>query len=118
MRKAKTQMERIGAFQKLFPYLNKRDEPDDLVDINVMKSAWKEIIDTANRHNEPGKFSTLIGYEYTSGPQNQNLHRNVFFRGDSAPVLPFSRIMSPNPEDLWNWMDAQREGNGLDCRAA
>ena len=116
MRKAKTQMERIGAFQKLFPYLNKSDKPDDLVDVNVMKSAWKEIIDTANRHNEPGKFSTLIGYEYTSGPQNQNLHRNVFFRGDRAPVLPFSRIMSPNPEDLWDWMDAQR-AKGMDSIA-
>ncbi|MBL6761179.1 MAG: DUF3604 domain-containing protein [PS1 clade bacterium] len=116
MRKANTQMERIGAFQKLFPYLNKNDKPDDLVDVDIMKSAWQEIIDTANRHNEPGKFSTLIGYEYTSGPENQNLHRNVFFRGDSAPVLPFSRIMSPNPEDLWVWMDALRE-KGMDSIA-
>ena len=116
MRKAKMQMERIGAFQKLFPYLNKSDKPDDLVDENIMKSAWREIIDTANRHNDPGKFTTLIGYEYTSGPGNQNLHRNVFFRGDNAPALPFSRIMSPNPEDLWTWMDALRE-NGMDSIA-
>ena len=116
MRKAKTQMERIGAFQKLFPYLNKSDKPDDLVDENIMKSAWREIIDTANRHNEPGKFTTLIGYEYTSGPSNQNLHRNVFFRGGDAPTLPFSRIMSPNPEDLWTWMDALRE-KGMDTIA-
>ena len=116
MRKAKTQAERIGAFQQLFPYLNKSDKPDDLVDENIMKSAWADIIETANRHNEPGKFSTLIGYEYTSGPQNQNLHRNVFFRGDSAPALPFSRIMSPNPEDLWTWMDALRD-KGVDSIA-
>ena len=116
MRKAKTQMERIGSFQKLFPYLNKSDKPDDLVDIEIMKSAWQEIIETANRHNEPGKFTTLIGYEFTSGPQNQNLHRNVFFRGDKAPVLPFSRIMSPNPEDLWAWMDGLRD-KGMDSIA-
>ncbi len=113
LRKAKTQAERLAGFQKMFPYLNKSDKPDDLVDVDVMKSAWGEIISTANRHNEPGKFTTLIGYEYTSGPQNQNLHRNVFFRGDKAPSLPFSRIMSPNPEDLWVWMDAQR-GKGMD----
>ena len=116
MRKAKTQMERIGSFQKLFPYLNKSDKPDELVDVEIMKSAWQEIIETANRHNEPGKFTTLIGYEFTSGPQNQNLHRNVFFRGDKAPVLPFSRIMSPNPEDLWAWMDGLRD-KGMDSIA-
>lgn len=116
MRKAKSAAERLVAFQKLFPYLNKSDKPDDLVDVDVMKSAWSEIIATANRHNEPGKFTTLIGYEFTSGPKNQNLHRNVFFRGDKAPRLPFSRIMSPNPEDLWKWMDNLR-AKGMDTLA-
>lgn len=116
MRKAKSQQERIGAFQKLFPYLNKSERPDDLVDESVMQSAWADIISAANRHNEPGKFSTLIGYEFTSGPEQQNLHRNVFFRGDKAPSLPFSRIMSPNPEDLWAWMDGLRD-KGMDTIA-
>ncbi len=116
IRKAKTPVERLAAFQNLFPRLNKSDRPDDLVDENVMKSAWAHIIDSANEHNEPGKFTTLIGYEYTSGPQSQNLHRNVFFRGDDAPALPFSRIMSPNPEDLWAWMDALRD-KGVDSLA-
>ena len=116
MRKAKTAVERLNAFQKLFPYLNQSDKPDELVDMEVMKSAWSEIIASANRHNEPGKFTTLIGYEFTSGPQNQNLHRNVFFRGDKAPSLPFSRIMSPNPEDLWKWMDKLRS-RGMDTLA-
>ena len=46
-----------------------------------------------------------------------NLHRNVFFRGDNAPTLPFSRIMSPNPEDLWAWMDGLRGKGGYNCRA-
>ncbi|MBT7641637.1 MAG: DUF3604 domain-containing protein [Rhodobiaceae bacterium] len=116
MRKAKSAVERLNAFQKLFPYLNKSGKPDDLVDVDVMKSAWSEIIASANRHNDPGKFTTLIGYEFTSGPKNQNLHRNVFFRGDQAPTLPFSRIMSPNPEDLWKWMDKLR-AKGMDSLA-
>jgi hypothetical protein len=118
IRKAKTTGERLLAFQKIFPRLNKlpEGETDDLVDENVMKSAWQEIIATANKYYEPGSFTTLIGYEYTSGPQRQNLHRNVFFRGDKAPVLPFSRIMSPNPEDLWAWMDALR-AEGVDTIA-
>ena len=116
MRKAKSAVERLNAFQKIFPYLNKSGKPDDLVDVDVMKSAWSEIIASANRHNDPGKFTTLIGYEFTSGPKNQNLHRNVFFRGDQAPTLPFSRIMSPNPEDLWKWMDKLR-AKGMDSLA-
>ncbi len=116
IRKAKTPTERLEAFQKLFPRLVKSDRPDDLVDENVMKSAWAEIIEAANTHYQPGTFTTLIAYEYTSGPQSQNLHRNVFFRGDEAPVLPFSRIMSPNPEDLWAWMDGLRD-KGLDSIA-
>ena len=118
MRKAKTVPERLEAFQSLFPRLNKRpaNEKDDLVDNDIMKSAWQEIITAANKHYEPNKFSTLIAYEYTSGPQSQNLHRNVFFRGNTAPSLPFSRIMSPNPEDLWVWMDALR-AQGVDSLA-
>lgn len=116
IRKAKTPVERLAAFQNLFPRLNKSDTPDDLVDNEVMESAWAHIIEKANEYNEPGKFSTLIAYEYTSGPDHQNLHRNVFFRGDKAPALPFSRIMSPNPEDLWAWMDGLR-AKGVDTIA-
>jgi hypothetical protein len=79
-----------------------------LHDQDVARSAWREIIDAANRHNEPGAFTTFIGYEYTSSPDSQNLHRNVIFRSDEGPELPFGRIDSPNPEDLWAWMDQQR----------
>jgi len=85
------------------------DEPDPLDDRGVAASAWQEIIAAAERHNEPGEFTALVGYEYTtSGPQAQNLHRNVIFRGADAPALPFSRLDSLNPEDLWSWMDEQR----------
>ena len=62
-----------------------------------------------NGHNDPGTFTTFIGYEYTtSGPEGANLHRNVIFRGSAVPDLPFSAIDSRNPEDLWDWMDGLR----------
>ena len=86
--------------------------PDQSVlnDPDVSKSAWLDTIAAAERHNDPGTFTTFVAYEYTTtGGQARNLHRNVIFRGSKVPDLPFSRLDSPNPEDLWHWMDAQRE---------
>lgn len=117
MRKAKTPTERLQAFQKLFPLLQAENrDTDDLYDEAIAKSAWQEIIAAAERHNDPGTFTSFIAYEYTSGLQNRNLHRNVLFRGSQAPVLPFSRIISANPEDLWAWMDGLR-AMGIDSLA-
>ncbi len=70
-------------------------------------NAWAKMIETANKHYEPGKFTTFIGYEYTSAPDGKNLHRNVIFRGNTAPK-PYTSVDSPNPEDLWSFIEAQR----------
>ena len=82
---------------------------DDLDNRDVARSAWDEIIAAAERHNDPGRFTTFVGYEYTSsGPAMENLHRNVIFRGSAVPAQPFARLDSLDPEDLWDWMDANR----------
>ena len=80
------------------------------------QSTWADIVEAANRHNEPGRFTTFIGYEWSSAPEQQNLHRNVIFKGDKAPIAPFSRFLSSDPEDLWRWMDVLRE-QGLESLA-
>jgi len=78
-----------------------------LADRAVQEETWGKVIESANRHYDPGTFTTFIGYEYSSTLRQRTLHRNVIFRGDTAPV-PFTRLDSLNPEDLWDWMDEIR----------
>ncbi len=77
--------------------------------------AWNEIVDAAERHNDPGTFTSLIGWEWSSIPTGANLHRVVFTPegGDIArQFLPFGSDQSQYPEDLWDWLEetAQRTG--------
>ncbi|MCH7743930.1 MAG: DUF3604 domain-containing protein [Proteobacteria bacterium] len=103
-------------FQKILQFLQ-TERRFEILDKLVFKDAWDDIISAANRHNDPGKFTAFIAYEYTSSSGvAENLHRNVIFRGDKAPELPFSRIDSTNPEDLWQWMDEQR-AKGIEALA-
>lgn len=76
----------------------------------ALQAAWRRATDAANRNYQPGRFTTFLGYEWTSHGEQRNLHRNVIFRGDQAPV-PFSAIDSQAPEDLWSYLDrARRQG--------
>ena len=81
----------------------------EIMDEEVVTNAWNDIVESANRHNDPGNFTTFVAYEYTgTGPNREMLHRNVIFRDSNAPDLPFSRLDSDDPADLWNWMDNNR----------
>ena len=74
---------------------------------NIARSTWDYMGETADEHNEPGLFTAFIGYEWTSTPQGNNLHRVVMFKdgADKAgQVVPYSSFDSADPEDLWGYM--------------
>ena len=110
LRSAETLDDRVAVFREVLPRQRGSVDPDDLLDLGIVGSAWREIVAAAERHNDPGTFTTLIAYEFTgSGPGGENLHRNVIFRGSNVPGIPLSRVdAGNNPEKLWDWMDRQR----------
>ena len=89
--------------------------PKELVDqyspgSEVYDNLWNQITSTADRFNEPGRFTTLIGFEWTSVPKGFNLHRNVILRdgGDLArqvtPLTTQPPIGTTDPLDLYQWL--------------
>ena len=90
---------------------------EDLDNPEVLRTNWESNIAAAERYNEPGVFTTLIGWEYTPTPDGANLHRVVFTpaSGEVAKTfMPFSANDSPNPEDLWRWLEKTKKQTGAD----
>ena len=87
----------------------------ELTSPQVASQVWKQIIAAADKYYQPGKFTTFVAYEWTSTPDNRNMHRNIIFKDSKkVPAYPFTSMDSDHPEDLWKWMDDQRKaGNEL-----
>jgi hypothetical protein len=85
----------------------------------AVRSAWQAYTALADRYNDPGVFTAMIGFEWTA-IGGYNLHRNVLFRGDASvanQTLPFSQFDSKNPEDLWDYMAEFEARTGSDVLA-
>ncbi|SFV54306.1 hypothetical protein MNB_SM-4-343 [hydrothermal vent metagenome] len=82
------------------------------------KRTWQDLVDAAEENNEPHKFTAMIAYEWTSLVKGNNLHRNVIFRDGperTYNILPFTMtppMGSPNPEDLWQWLQTYEDTTG------
>ena len=94
-------------------------EPLEVEVERIMRTTWADEVAAADRHYEPGKFTTFAAYEFSTTRQDGgSMHRNVIFRGtENTPAMPFNRLMSLDPEDLWDWMDSLREEEGVESLA-
>ena len=107
-----------AAFQATMEVINAFSQgnvPAVVLDQSFQRTVWEDYIETAEAFNDPGRFTTIIGYEWTSTEDGLNLHRNVLYRnnGDLARrIVPYTTAESFNPEDLWKWMANYEESTG------
>ena len=100
--------ELVGGFaQGTLPW--KTNDPE------LMQPVWSANVKAAEAFNEPGRFTALIGYEWTSLVKGNNLHRVVIYRDGAdktAGVMPYTLADSPDPEDLWAAMADYEKSTG------
>ena len=81
----------------------------------LRENAWAETTAAADRHNEPGRFTAMIGWEWSSLPNGANLHRVVMTSADGATArkfMPFASSESSYPDDLWAWLEKTSAATG------
>jgi hypothetical protein len=106
-----------GALQAYENWMAKNAAQNDpLAELTELKAEmWHNLTAAAEQFNDPGLFTALIGYEWTSMPNGNNIHSNVVFRDskeEADQVIPFSQYDSFDPEDLWDWMSMYEETTG------
>ncbi|MAE94174.1 MAG: hypothetical protein CL910_05885 [Deltaproteobacteria bacterium] len=82
------------------------------------KSLWEKYVSEAEAFNEPGRFGTLIGFEWTSVVNGNNMHRVVILRDGAERALQVEPLTmtppagSPDPRDLWEYMEGYQQNTG------
>jgi hypothetical protein len=107
--------EGVKAAGELISAGSQGDIPAAMLDPNIARSVWRRYTKTADEYNEPGRFSAIIGYEWTSLLKGNNLHRVLMFRGsarEANQILPFTFADSTDPEDLWSFMGRYEDKTG------
>ena len=74
----------------------------------LTRSIWSDFVLIADQYNEPGRFTAMAGFEWSSTPKGDNLHRIVMFRDGAdktGQTLPYSMFDSDDPEGLWSYLE-------------
>lgn len=91
------------------------DGIDGIDSQEMERTAWSYATSNAEKYNDPGVFTAFIGFEWTSQPSGNNLHRVVLFRDGkdlAETVIPFSAYDSDDPEALWTYLDGYEQATG------
>jgi Protein of unknown function (DUF3604) len=88
---------------------------DPFTDIDMAGSIWPEFVQLADTYNQPGVFTAMTGFEWTSQPSGNNLHRIVVFADGAdktSRVRPFTMFDSQDPAKLWDYMEKYEASTG------
>jgi len=110
----------LGLFEKFglrdaFTQVIKKHGPMPDMPVKLKRSVWQDVVETADAYNRPGRFTALIGYEWTSMINGDNLHRVVLYRDGAekaVKTLPISAVENPDPEVLWEGLEKYEEMTG------
>jgi hypothetical protein len=97
-----------------------REMLPDIASDKVLGDAWRRQVKMADDNNVPGKFTAMIGWEWSSAPDWSNLHRVVITSADgklASRFLPYSSYVSTRPEDLWAFLDRTTRETGAQLLA-
>ena len=78
---------------------------DGQICADTTAEVWQDTIDAANTNTVPCDFTSFVAYEWSAVSSGSSLHRNIIFRNDSVPLIPFSAFSSDQPQDLWDTLD-------------
>ena len=81
----------------------------------VMRTVWERVVDFAEQYNDPGVFTAINGYEWSTNTNGNNLHRVVIFRDGPdrvKQIVPFSAFDSEDPEEFWAFLQGYEDRTG------
>ena len=118
--------EGVGVAYEMIGLFANGNFPESLTywpDTAPYKSVWQRTINAAEEYNDPGHFTAFIGYEWTSLVTGNNMHRVVIYRDGAdkgsqmVPYTTYPPYGSPNPRDLWKWLESYEDKTGGDVLA-
>ena len=105
---------RMEAFQDIIKWGTVKLE-NPFSDDNLSRSIWHKSVEIADQYYQPGRFTSLMGFEWSASPGGNNLHRVVLFEDGAdktSRTLPFSLFDGPEPQDLWAYMATYEDKTG------
>ena len=81
-------------------------------------SQWQRVQDQANAANDPCKFTSFIGFEWSATPDFSHNHRNIIFANEHVTADAIDYLRYPTPQLLWRELERQcLPKNGCDAIA-